>query len=104
LQDEAVPASTKKGYAYVDDSGVVAPSVVTMNAVACAHAADDFLFHMTGLKYESAETAWFRWNARKGSAGYDVPRRNPECLECSGVENSRLGRGDNFPLPTRPPR
>jgi ThiF family len=104
LQDEAVPASTKKGYAYVDDQGVAAPSVVTMNAVACAHAADDFLFHMTGLKYDNVETAWFRWNARKGTASYDVPRKDPHCLECSAVDDSRLGRGDNFPLPARPRR
>lgn len=102
LQDEAVPDSTKKGYAYVDDPGVAAPSVVTMNAIACAHAADDFLFHMTGLKYDSAETAWFRWNSRKGTAGYDSPRKDLQCLECSGHEQSRLGRGDNFPLPTKP--
>lgn len=102
LQDEAVPASAKKGYAYVDDAGVSAPSVITMNAVACAHAADDFLFHMTGLKNENAEAGWFRWNARKGLASYDSPRKDLECMECSGAEHSRLGRGDNFPLPTRP--
>lgn len=102
LQDEAIPAAVKKGYAYVDDAGVSAPSVVTMNAVACAHAADDFLFHMTGLKNENAEAGWFRWNARKGLASYDSPRKDLECMECSGEEHSRLGRGDNFPLPTRP--
>ena len=104
LQDEAVPDSTKRNYAYVDDPGVAAPSVITMNAVACAHAADDFLFHMTGLKYVNAEAAWFRWNARKGTASYDVPRQDAQCLECSGSESSRLGRGDHFPLPTRPRR
>ena len=104
LQDEAVPESVKKGYAYVNDPGVTAPSVVTMNAVACAHAADDFLFHTTGLKYDTAETAWLRWNARKGTASYDVPRKDTECLECSIIDASRLGRGDNFPLPTRPRR
>ncbi|MGF6313158.1 molybdopterin/thiamine biosynthesis adenylyltransferase [Bradyrhizobium sp. i1.8.4] len=104
LQDEAVPDAVKKGYAYVNDSGVVAPSVVTMNAVACAHAADDFLFHMTGLKYDTAETAWFRWNARKATASYDVPRKDALCLECSVIEGSRLGCGDNFLLPTRPGR
>ncbi len=102
LQDEAVPASAKKGYAYVDDPGVSAPSVVTMNAVVCAHAADDFLFHMTGLKYDTAETGWFRWNSRKGNASYDMPRKDASCLECSGIEASRLGRGDFHPLPTRP--
>jgi len=101
LQDEAVPEAVKKGYAYVNDPGVAAPSVVTMNAVASAHAADDFLFYMTGLKYDKAETAWFRWNARRGTASYDMPRKDAQCLECSAIDDSRLGRGDNFPLPTR---
>ncbi|UWU67877.1 ThiF family adenylyltransferase [Bradyrhizobium sp. NC92] len=102
IQDEAVPDTVKKGYAYLDDPGVAAPSVVTMNAIACAHAADDFLFHMTGLKNDDAETAWFRWNSRKNRASYDVPRRDPECLECSGIDHGRLGRGDHFQLPVRP--
>ena len=73
LQDETVPETAKRGYAYVDDPGVVAPSVVTMNAIACAHAADDFLFHLTGLKHDEAETGWFRWNSRRAVAGYDMP-------------------------------
>ncbi len=102
LQDEAVPVSAKRGYAYLDDPGVVAPSVVTMNAVACSHAADDFLFHITGLKYEDAENAWFRWNSRRNRASCDLPRSDLDCLECSKSENSRLGRGDHVALPTRP--
>ncbi|MCY4075829.1 MAG: ThiF family adenylyltransferase [Acidobacteria bacterium] len=102
LQDEAVPAVAKRGYAYVDDAGVVAPSVVTMNAVACAHAADDFLFHLTGLRYHDAETAWFRWNSRRGVAGYDMPRRGEACMECSRTAKSRFCMGDNGRLPTKP--
>lgn len=102
LQDEAVPDAVKKGYAYLNDPAVPAPSVVTMNAIACAHAADDFLFHMTGLKNDDAETGWFRWSSRKSQAGYDVPRRDTACLECSGSDESRFGRGDYFTLPTRP--
>ena len=102
LQDEAVPEATRRGYAYVDDPDVAAPSVVTMNAVACAHAADDFLFHLTGLRNEDAETGWFRWNSRRAVAGYDMPRRGAECAECSLKEHSRLGMGDNAALPTRP--
>ena len=102
LQDEAVPEAAKRGYAYVDDPAVVAPSVVTMNAIACAHAADDFLFHLTGLKYDHAETGWFRWNSRRAVAGYDMPRRDEGCVECSRTGNSRLGMGDNGTLPTRP--
>ena len=102
LQDEAVPATARRGYAYVNDPGVVAPSVVTMNAIACAHATDDFLFHLTGLKYDEAETGWFRWNSRRAVAGYDMPRRDVDCLECSKNGNSRLGMGDNGTLPTKP--
>ena len=102
LQDEAVPDSARREYAYVNDPNVVAPSVVTMNAIACAHAADDFLFHLTGLKNEDAETGWFRWNSRRAVAGYDMPRRGADCAECSSKEHSRLGMGDNATLPTRP--
>ena len=101
LQDEAVPEVARRGYAYVDDPDVTAPSVVTMNAIACAHAADDFLFHLTGLKYMDAERGWFRWNSRWGLAGYDMPRRGADCAECSGTGRSRLGMGDNGTLPTK---
>jgi len=104
LQDEAVPETAKRGYAYVDDPDVAAPSVVTMNAIACAHAADDFLFHLTGLKYDDAETGWFRWNSRRALAGYDMPRRDTDCAECSAEEHSRWGMGDSRALPTRPAR
>ena len=102
LQDEAVPEATRREYAYVDDPDVAAPSVVTMNAVACAHAADNFLFHLTGLRNEDAETGWFRWNSRRAVAGYDMPRQDADCAECSSTEHGRLGMGDNAALPTRP--
>ena len=101
LQDEAVPSSVKRRYAYVDDPEVVAPSVITMNAVACSHAADDFLFHLTGLKYKNAEKGWFRWNSRRNVAGYDMPRSDVNCFECSSSPHSRLAMGDHRPLPTR---
>ena len=104
LQDEAVPEAARRGYAYLDDPDVVVPSVVTMNAIACAHAADDFLFHLTGLRYADAEPAWFRWNSRRAVAGYDMPTRCEDCAECSEREHSRLGMGDNAMLPTRPVR
>ena len=101
LQDEAVPERAKRGYAYLNDPEVPAPSVVTMNAIACAHAADEFLFHMTGLRYEDAETGWFRWNSRRGTSGCDLPTAAPGCAECSEGDNSRLGMGDNWALPTQ---
>lgn len=102
LQDEAVPGTARRGYAYVDDPDVVAPSVVTLNAIACSHAADDFLFHLTGLRCEDGETGWFRWNSRRAVASYDMPRQEAGCAECSKTANSHFGMGDNGTLPTRP--
>lgn len=102
LQDDAVPQSVRRGYAYVEEAEVVAPSVITLNAVACAHAADQFLFHITGLAQSTYDSAWFRWNSRQSTAWRDIPRADPECPECSLAEGSRFGRGDNVTLPTRP--
>ena len=101
LQDEAVPDRIKQKYSYLSDPNVVAPSVITLNAIACAHATDEFLFHLTGLKYSDAEIGWFRWNSRSSNAGHDIPRKDAECTECSFTENSRLGMCDNKSLPTR---
>ena len=77
-------------------------NTITLTGITMGNlSADDFLFYLTDLKYGSAEQSWFRWNSRRGSASYDKPRTDLTCLECSSTENSRLGCGDNFPLPTR---
>jgi molybdopterin/thiamine biosynthesis adenylyltransferase len=101
LQNELTPAKAKKGFSYVDEPDVPAPSVITLNAIACSHAADEFLFHITGLKRSDADTGWFRWNSRQNRASRDMPRKDPNCSECSKLDSSRLGRGDSVPLPTR---
>jgi molybdopterin/thiamine biosynthesis adenylyltransferase len=101
LQDELISPAAKAGFAYVDEPDLPAPSVVTLNAIACAHAADAFLFHVTGLKYPSAEVGWFRWNSRRNQATWDLPRKDPECPECSTSDASRFARGDGTPLPVR---
>ena len=102
LQDEAISDMIKQEYSYLNDPDVIAPSVITLNAIACAHATDEFLFHLTGLKHRDAEIGWFRWNSRSSKAGYDIPRKDSQCTECSLTDNSRLGMCDNKSLPTRP--
>jgi hypothetical protein len=44
LQEEAQTDEERRAQQYVDDPDVMAPSVITLNAVAAAHAANDFLF------------------------------------------------------------
>ena len=101
LQEEALRKDARHRYAYVAEPEVVAPSVITLNAIACAHAADEFLFYMTGLKTDDAEDGWFRWNSRRSQASRDIPSASPTCPECSLIGTSRLGRGDQMGLPVR---
>lgn len=101
LQEEATPKAQRERQRYVDEPEVVAPSVITLNAIACAHAADEFLFHFTGLKYHDAAMGYFRWHSRRNESGRDEPRKDPGCSECSVADQSRLGRGDQCPLPLR---
>ena len=59
-----------------------------MNAVACSHAANDYLLTVTGLLPES-ELRWLRFNPRDLEAIQQFPRRDPGCRECSDA--GRLG-------------
>ena len=48
LQEEAQDEAQVEVQRYVDDPAVTAPSVITLNALATAHAANDYLFTTTG--------------------------------------------------------
>lgn len=75
------------------------PSVITMNAVAAAHAVNDFLFAFTGIRKEE-KALYRRYDHLSQSTIYEDPRRDPNCPECSDTIASRLGFGDARPLPT----
>ena len=49
LQQEATSAAKLAQQRYVDDVAVSAPSVITLNAVAAAHAANDYMLSLTGV-------------------------------------------------------
>lgn len=74
------------------------PSVITMNAVAAAHAVNEFLFAFTGLR-QKEKTLYRRFNHLDQSVAYEHPRKDAHCPECSHSSISRLGLGDARPLP-----
>ena len=80
---------------------VHAPSVITLNAVACAHAVDDYLFSVTGLLEAGTSNAYRRFLPREADFMLDEPRKNPECIECGRGPKGRLGMGSGLRLPTR---
>lgn len=99
LQQEGISEIDRKRQRYVDEPDVIAPSVITLNAEAAAHAANDFLFYMTGLKSSAAPTAYRRFEPRNRRVSFDEPRKSPDCPECGGGSLSRLARGDLRRLP-----
>ena len=99
LQEESISEEERKGQRYVDDPEVVAPSVITLNAVAVAHAADDFLFYMTGLRDPKAPASYMRFHPQNRQVWLDEPRKSSTCPECGQGSKSRLARGDARRLP-----
>ena len=71
------------------------PSVITLNAVAAAHAVNDFLFDFLGLRTDEVEAAYHHFHFHRGKAQRVIPRRSPECRECV----HRLAMGDALELP-----
>ncbi|WP_020134216.1 ThiF family adenylyltransferase [Streptomyces sp. 351MFTsu5.1] len=103
LQEEALTTEQLRQQRYVQDETVHAPSVISLNAVASAHAVDDYLHSVTGLLPTEYEPRWRRFHplVPKGPQRVrcDVPRAEADCTECS--DTGRLGQGHNASLPTR---
>lgn len=101
LADEAKTGRERKGQRYIDDEDVIAPSVITLNAVGAAHACDDFLLFMTGLGNPSLPLDFARYGSRARSLSLSAPRIDPDCSECGSGPNCRHGHGATGPdLPT----
>ncbi len=98
LAEEATSPQQRDAQRYVDD--VHAPSVITLNAVACAHAVDHYLFSTLALLEMPEEVHWLTYRATPTYEPYltvDPPRQGNTCTECQG----RLGAGRLQTLPVR---
>lgn len=101
LQEEALSSTERREQRYVEDAAVRAPSVISLNAVACAHAVDDYLFSVTGLLAPGTSDGYRRYLPREADFIVDEPRRDEACMECGNVAGGRLGLGSGKRLPTR---
>lgn len=100
LQEEATSAEQLSQQRYVDDPDVAAPSVITLNAIATAHATNDYLMSTTGLLELEEKVRWTKHYPRLSDTVREIPRRDSNCPECS--EHGRLGVGALKRLPVRP--
>jgi hypothetical protein len=101
LQEESLTSEERRRQRYVDDPLVIAPSVITLNATAAAHAVNDFLFSVTGLTQPGVAPDYVRFLPRERSLVVEEVQQRQSCTECSTSDVSRFARGDARRLPTR---
>lgn len=71
------------------------PSVITLNAVAAAHATNEFLFDFLGLRPHDTDAPYRHFHFHNDSMQRVIPRHDSNCPECS----RRLALGDALELP-----
>jgi len=98
LQEEATDPVQRRRQRYIDDEDIPAPSVITLNAIAASHAANDYLMAVTAL-LETRGWSWLRFDPRTKELFHELPRKDATCRECSA--HGRLGRGATMRLPIK---
>jgi molybdopterin/thiamine biosynthesis adenylyltransferase len=104
LADEAQTEEQRKAQKYVEDDQVVAPSVITLNAMAAAQGSNDFLMMIYGLLSEGVKLESQRYLFSDRSLETFGIRNLPNCLVCSSHEKSVWAKGDKATLPCRQPQ
>jgi len=104
LQEEAMSPDERRGKGYVDDPDVRAPSVITLNALACAQAANDFLLGFLGLFYDNRDERYLLEFCRQRRWRPGERKILDTCLHCGRSQGSIYARGDKARLPCKPAR
>jgi len=89
LAIEMLPDHERDHAGYVDQ--VPAPSVIALNTLPAAEAADHFMLAVTGLHADN-DLGWVIHRPRSRERNLQDPRQDPDCRWCTPTGN--LGRGD----------
>ena len=96
LSIEAKTDEDRKAQAYgVEEAN---PSIISLNAVAAAHAVNDFLLDYLGLRPEPERLYYQQFHMLQRKHTMVEPRRDSDCTECSPA-GLRYARGDSVALP-----
>ncbi len=101
LQEESLTEAQLKAQRYVDDVMVSEPSVITLNVLSAAQAANDLMMIFTGL-YEKGTLLEHQMNfaSRRELSNVEFTAHS-KCPDCSNASFSRRARGDRTRLPCR---
>lgn len=94
-------AGERRAQAYVEDTNITAPSVITLNAVACSEAANEFLLGYLGLLHEDQKPGYRMQFCRDRNWRHVSLRSDASCPHCGGAASSVYARGDAATLPCR---
>ena len=95
LAEEAASPDQRAAQTYIEE--VPNPSVITLNAVAAAHAVDDYLFTTVGLTSPHTRAEWIRHHPITGYFAQLKTHSEPGCEQCG----EHLAAGPLEPLPVR---
>lgn len=101
-QQEALPKAEREAQRYVDDPDVHDPSVMTLNGIGTASAANDLMMMATGLFSDEVDLGHHLYDAQRRDLQIMGGVSQAGCRDCGLTEKSRLGRGDRGRLPCRP--
>ena len=96
LAREAKTDDERKAQAYGTEEPN--PSVISLNAIAAAHAVNDFLFDYLELRSDNEKLYYEHFHFLQNRRVLVVPRRDEVCPECSPT-GKRFGMGDSVELP-----
>ncbi len=101
LQEEALSVAERRAQAYVEDTNITAPSVITLNAVACSEAANEFLLGYLGLLHEDQKLGYRMQFCRDRNWQHVSLRSDTNCPHCGSAAGLVYARGDAAILPCR---
>ena len=99
LQEESVSKEMLQAQKYTDEPDIIAPSVITLNAISAAQAANDFLFYLTGITHDDAFGGYVQSHPLVRRTRMVQPRRDDDCPDCGAGADSRRARGDGADIP-----
>jgi len=94
ITDELLPKHIREAQRYVPGADAPAPSVGTLNALGVAQATNHFLLAATGLLRKSTTDGDYRrLDTLTGRQITEIPRKDPDCIECGHGTGSLMARG-----------
>jgi hypothetical protein len=101
LNEESLPEDQRRRQRYVEGDEVPEPSVITLNALSAAQAANDLMMMFTGLYLPGTELVHQINFVQERALRLPTASAEPNCLHCGSSPRSIRARGQRARLPCR---